>query len=71
MVSIPGIKYRLLLPMGDGSGLVEGGLRVVSLPGGMDVQGLEVNGPPWCAVFLGTDYHPVAPGDWVANGYWL
>ena len=44
MVPVPGIEYRLLHIVGDGAGLMEGGLCVMSLPGGVLVEGLEVNG---------------------------
>ena len=61
MVAVPCIKYGLLRMRGNGAGLVEGRLRMVSLPGGVPVELLEVDSPPEGPVLLGADDHSVAP----------
>ena len=61
MVAVPCIEYGFLRMHGDGAGLVEGRLRVVSLPGGVPVELLEVDSPPEGPVLLGADDHSVAP----------
>ena len=61
MVAVPCIKYSLLRMHGKGAGLVEGRLRMVSLPGGMPIELLEVDSPPEGPVLLGADDHSVAP----------
>ena len=60
MVAVPCIN-GLLRMHGNGAGLVEGRLRMVSLPGGMPVELLEVDSPPEGPVLLGADDHSVAP----------
>lgn len=40
---------------------------MVGFSGGMGVEGLEVNRSSWCAIFLSTDDHPMAPGDWFSD----
>ena len=62
MVAVPGVKDGLLGVHWNGSGLVEGGLSVVRLPGRVLVELLKVNGTPEGPVLLGVDYHSVAPG---------
>ena len=61
VVAVPGVKDRLLGVAWNGPGLVEGGLTVVCLPGGVAVQLLEVYRPPEGPVLLGADDHSVAP----------
>ena len=61
MVAVPCIEYSLLCMHGNGAGLVEGRLRMVSLPGGMPIELLEVDSPPEGPVLLGADDHSVAP----------
>ena len=51
MVAVPCIKYGLRMH-GNGVGLVEGRLRMVSLPGG---KLLEVDSPPEGPVLLSAD----------------
>ena len=60
VVAVPCIN-GLLRMHGNGAGLVEGRLRMVSLPGGMPVELLEVDSPPEGPVLLGADDHSVAP----------
>ena len=55
VVAVPCIKYGLRMH-GNGAGLVEGRLRMVSLPGGMPIELLEVDSPP-----EGPVDHSVAP----------
>ena len=55
MVAVPGIKDGLLGVHWNGSGLVEGGLSVVRLPGRELVELLKVNGTPEGPVLLGAE----------------
>ena len=52
VVPIPGVEHGFQFAWGDGTGLVEWGLGVVSLPCCLGIEGLKINGAPRCAIFL-------------------
>ena len=60
MVAIPVVAYGLLYIVWDRSGQVEWGGCVVYLTTSVFIKFLEVNGPSWLAIFLGTYDHTVA-----------
>ena len=42
---------------------------MVCFPGGMDVEGLEVDCPSGCAILFGANDHPMAPRNRFSNWY--
>ena len=68
MVAISGFEDGLFCVAWNGPGLIEWGLTVVCLPGGVTVQFLKVYGSFERPVLLGADHHAVAPSVWGAQG---
>ena len=51
VVPISGVEHGFQFAWGDGTGLVEWGLGVVSLPCCLGIEGLKIYGAPRCAIF--------------------
>ena len=71
VVAIPAVKHSLFLATWDRACLVERTLRVVGFPGGVQVQGLEVDCGTRRAILLGAHHHAVTPGDGLSDGDWF
>ena len=41
---------------------------MMGFSGCMHIEWLEIDGPYWFAIFLGTNHHPLTPSDWLP--YW-
>ena len=71
VIAVPCVEDCPLFAVWDGSHLVERGGCVMRLPFCVSIEGLEVDGPTWFAVFLCAEHHSVAPCDGFAYGYRL
>ena len=67
MVTVPAIQDRLDFVGRYGGDDGPGGLRVVSLAGGVLIEIGVVHHSPGRAVSLGCDHHAAGPSDWVVH----
>ena len=68
VIPVPGVQHGFVGVGGHHAGLVEGGHRVVCLPGAVLVQRHKVHCPPGCVVFFRDAHHLMTPCGGCATG---